>query len=95
MFRPFALIVVVAAASALVAAAPDEASTIVYARQTPQTPQTEISVILSNPGSHPKIGIQEFAVSSPALRQAADTVASVLADDLKFEREFYVIDQKA
>jgi len=98
MFRPFALIVVVAAASALVAAAPDEApliSTTVYARQTPQTPQTEISVILSNPGSHPKIGIQEFSVSSPSLRQAADTVASVLADDLRFEREFYVIDMKA
>jgi TolB protein len=71
----------------------------VYALQDPQTPprQTELNVTLSNPGSHPRIGIQTFSIagSSAALREAAETMADVLAADLEFEREFYVISRKA
>jgi TolB protein len=92
--------IVMASLAAL--AAPGAAREGVYPLPLPQTtpsPQrpTELSITLDNPGSHPRIGIQAFEVTetSPALRAAAETVANVLADDLDFEREFYVISRKA
>jgi len=66
--------------------------------QDPQPPQSqsEISVLLNNPGSHPRVGFQAFDVAGTAeAREAAATIVSVLADDLEFEREFYVISRKA
>lgn len=97
---------IAAAASVLALASPPEAREGVYAIAAPQTtptptptPQrpTELSITLDNPGSHPRIGIQTFAVSetNAAVRDAAETIANVLADDLDFEREFYVISRKA
>ena len=65
--------------------------------QTPQQRPTEISVTLDNPGSHPKIGLQPISVSDTRadVRAAAETILDVLAADLEFEREFYVISRKA
>ncbi len=81
------------------------AASIVALAQAPPPPQpapppqrpTELSITLDNPGSHPRIGIQAFAVSvtNPDVRAAAETIADVLAADLDFEREFYVISRKA
>src|SRR5215471_7442141 len=58
---------------------------------------TEVSVTLDNPGSHPKIGFQPVALSDTRseVRTAAETVLDVLAADLNFEREFYVISRKS
>ena len=99
MFRPIAVILGVAAASALLAAAPAPAPSGVYAIQNPppQQPQrqTELNVTLSNKGTQLKVGIQAFTAASASLREAADTIASVLGDDLHYEREFYVISRKA
>jgi TolB protein len=106
MLRLSVVVLGFALASGLAFAAPDAAPDVFSAMPLPQTtpqatptPQrpTELSITLDNPGSHPKIGMQAFAVSvtDPAVRTAAETVASVLADDLNFEREFYVIDRKA
>lgn len=63
----------------------------------PQQRPTELSVTLDNPGSHPNIGFQPIAVSDTRadVRTAADTILDVLAADLKFEREFYVIARKS
>ncbi len=55
-----------------------------------------IDVVLSNTGSHPKIGLPDFSASggNASLLEAATTLADVLAFDLEFEREFYVIPRK-
>lgn len=89
------------AGSALLLAAPPEAPLVITARDIQQAPpqqkqQQEVEFSLTNPGTHPKIGIQNFdTVGTTAVRDAAETIASVLAADLTFEREFYVIDRKA
>ncbi len=99
MRRPIAVMTVVGGLSALAFASPDAVRDHASARQDPPTPtrQTDVSATLNNPGSHPRIGIQAFSVSgtSPELRAAAETIADVLAADLDFEREFYVISRKA
>jgi len=84
----------IVAASVLLAAAP-VAFDGVPVPQDPQRPQAEVSVILTNPGSHPKIGFQIFNASTPALTEAGTTIVDVLASDLDFEKEFYVIPRKA
>jgi TolB protein len=58
--------------------------------------QQTLDVVLTNTGSRPKIGIPDFSTSgaSAAVAEAAVTLADVLAFDLDFEREFYVIPRK-
>src|SRR5262245_25025852 len=77
---------------------------LVLAAQVPPPPPqqqqqrpTELSITLDNPGSHPRIGFQPFAVSDTRadVRAAAETILKVLAADLEFEREFYVISMQA
>lgn len=65
--------------------------------QDPQPQQKqEIVLTLTNPGAHPRIGIQDFQVSGDkSLAEAGRTIADVLAADLDFEREFYVIPRKS
>lgn len=99
MARKFVLVAGVVAASVWLSAAPSEIDSLVYAVQNPQTPpqqsQTEINVLLNNPGSHPKIGFQPFTPGAPALAEPGTTIADVLAADLEYEREFYIISRKA
>ena len=97
MFRSIALVIGVGGMSVFAWAAPDGAPTAVFARQEPQKPQTEVNISLNNPGSHPKVGIQTFSVvgTNAALRDIAETLADVIAADLEFENEFYVISRKA
>lgn len=103
MHRVSAVAASVLVASSLLAASAPDAPLAVSSRplapQTTPAPQrpTDISITLDNPGSHPRIGFQPFAVSvtDPAVRAAAETIANVLAADLEFEREFYVIARKA
>jgi len=99
MTRGFVAVAGLMAASVLISAAPAQPDSDVYALQDPQTPPrqnpTELSVLLNNPGSHPKIGFQPFAAGAPALADAATTIAEVLAADLEYEREFYIIARKA
>src|SRR5262245_60378790 len=62
-----------------------------------QTPQTEVSIVMSNPAVHPKVGLPDFQVTpgDPELDAAAKTIADVLWDDINYEREFYMIQRKA
>ncbi len=55
--------------------------------------QQVIDVVLSNTASHPRIGLPDFVVGAraTALGEMAVTLADVLAYDLDFEREFYII----
>lgn len=74
-----------AGAGALDAGAPARA------QDPPQRP-TELSLVLTNPGSHPRVGVPDFAVTGDAaLQAAARTLVEVLWNDLEFEREFYMI----
>jgi TolB protein len=54
---------------------------------------SEVSIALRNPGSHPKVGLPNFVVAggSPELATTAATIADVLWNDINFEREYYVI----
>src|SRR5262245_8867428 len=59
-------------------------------------PQQTIDVALTSTGSHPKVGVPTFAAGSGSgLPEIAATLADVLAYDLDFEREFYIIPRKA
>lgn len=99
MHRLIAVAIGIGGVSVLAFGSPGGNSERAYALQDPQKPpqQTELYIPLTNPGSHPKIGIQSFSTNgnNAALRAAAETMADVLASDLEFEREFYVIARKA
>ncbi|HVT46480.1 MAG TPA: hypothetical protein VHD57_01730 [Vicinamibacterales bacterium] len=58
-----------------------------------QSSQTDVTITLSNPAYHPKIGIPDFLINGgdAELAAAAKTVADVLWNDIDFEREYYVI----
>ncbi len=94
MFRVIAVGAGLVAATVLLAAAPIEPEAT-PTPQDPQQPQREVNVFLTNPGSHPKIGFQVFNSSAAALSEAGATIVDVLAADLDFEKEFYVISRKA
>jgi TolB protein len=83
-----------AGAAALTIAAP--AATPIVATSLDQTPQTEVSLIMSNPASHPRVGLPDLlgTGSDADLAAAAKTLAEVLWADLDFEREFYMIPRK-
>jgi TolB protein len=61
-----------------------------------QAPQTEVSLIMSNPASHPRVGLPDFlgTGADAELAAAAKTLVEVLWADLHFEREFYMIPRK-
>jgi len=86
----------IVATTVLLAAGPQPTDELTGAPwvQDPQRPQSEVNVMLTNPGSHPKVGFQLFN-GSPASAEAATTIVDVLAADLDFEKEFYVISRKA
>ena len=97
MRRAIPVAMCVVAGSALLVAAPTDAPTVVTSIDLQdQQPQREIVLTLNNPGTHPRIGVQTFdSVGTAAAREGAETAMSVLAADLAFEREFYMIDRKA
>ena len=87
-------------ASALLTAAPhapDEVRS--FPLQDPQKPpqtQGEIVLTANNPGSHPRVGVPDFAVAgNAAAAEAAKLLADVLWSDLEYEREFYMINRKS
>ena len=55
--------------------------------------QNEFMLELANPSNHYRLGIPDFQVPAgdPELAAAAKTLADVLAADIDFEREYYVI----
>jgi TolB protein len=61
-----------------------------------QNSQTEVSLIMSNPASHPKVGLPDFVMTGEdqEVAAAAKLLADVLWYDLDFEREFYMIPRK-
>src|SRR5262245_17085833 len=61
-----------------------------------QDTQTEVSIIMSNPANHPKLGLPDLLVQSgdQEVTAAAKIVVDVLWNDLQFEREYYMIPQK-
>jgi TolB protein len=62
-----------------------------------QDSQTEVSIIMSNPANHPKLGIPSLIVqgADQDLTAAAKVLTDVLWADLEFEREYYMIPLKA
>jgi TolB protein len=68
----------------------------VFVIQDPAQQRQDVRIDLRNPGTHPKVGVQTFtALGGAPLREIAETLTSVLAADLAFEREFYIVDRKA
>jgi len=63
--------------------------------QDRQQPQQEITLTLSNPGSHPVIAVPDFASAEASLGDTARTIAEVLWADLDYEREFTMVSRKA
>ena len=87
-------------ASALLTAAPDAPDVVTSSPiQDPQKPpqtQGEIVLTANNPGSHPRVGVPDFAVAGGAsASEAAKLIADVLWADLDYEREFYMINRKS
>jgi len=87
-------------ASALLMAAPHTPDAVrSFPLQDPQKPpQTPVEVVLTanNPGSHPRVGVPDFAVAgNAAAAEAAKLLADVLWSDLEYEREFYMINRKS
>ena len=80
--------------AASIGAAPSVSGDVVRVTplDAPQQGQV-IDVTLSGSGSHPKIGLPTFFTGggSATLQETAKTLADVLAFDLEFEREFYII----
>jgi TolB protein len=96
-----ALLIALSAASVIAAAAlpalpPDGEVTRVSPAALPQQGQT-IDVALTSTGSHPRVGIPTFVTtgSGATVQDVAATLADVLAYDLDFEREYYIIPRKA
>ena len=57
----------------------------------PQQP-AEIQIrITGDPGAPPGYAVPDFVALTPGTEELAQTIASVLWDDLEFEREFYMI----
>jgi TolB protein len=71
-------------------------STAIRARPLGQDSQTEVSIVMSNPANHPRLGLPDFLVQGgdQEVAAAAKLVADVLWDDLHFEREYYMIPRK-
>lgn len=100
MHRLISATVGIAGLGGLLLAAEPEHS---LAPQNPPPPQTqsqrpaEVNATVNNPGSQLRIGLQPIAVSDTRadVRNAAETILDVLATDLAFEREFYVISRKS
>lgn len=94
MTKPLGLILGLLATGLLALGMPPAA--VVRATPLGQDPQTEISIVMSNPASHPRLGLPDLVVApgDPDLASAAATVADVLWSDLDFEREFYMISRK-
>ena len=89
-----------AIASALLTAANDTPDVVTSSPlQDPQKPpqtQGEIVLTANNPGSHPRVGLPDFAVTGgAAVSDAAKLLAEVLWADLDYEREFYMINRKS
>src|SRR6186713_814279 len=61
-----------------------------------QDAQTEVSIIMSNPANHPKLGLPDLVVqgTDQEVSAAAKILTDVLWKDLDFEREYYMIQQK-
>ncbi len=61
-----------------------------------QDSQTEVSIIMSNPANHPKLGLPDLVVqgTDQEVSAAAKILTDVLWNDLDFEREYYMIQQK-
>ncbi len=61
-----------------------------------QDSQTEVSIIMSNPANHPKLGLPDLVVqgTDQEVSAAAKILTDVLWKDLDFEREYYMIQQK-
>jgi TolB protein len=63
---------------------------------TQQNGQSEVTIVLSNPAYHPRVGLPDFmpAGNDPELAAAAKTIADVLWNDIDFEREYYMIPRR-
>lgn len=89
-----------AAATALAAATapppPDGEVTRIESPDLPQGQGQTIDVALTSTGSHPRVGIPTFVTTDTgaAAQEIAATLADVLAYDLDFEREYYIIPRK-
>jgi TolB protein len=61
-----------------------------------QDSQNEVSIIMSNPANHPRLGLPDLIVApnDPELTAAATSIADVLWFDLDFEQEYYMIPRK-
>jgi TolB protein len=72
------------------------ASTAIRATPLGQDTQTEVSIIMSNPASHPRLGLPDLVVqgTDQDVAAAAKLLADVLWNDLNFEREYYMIPRK-
>jgi len=61
--------------------------------QDPSRQQTQLEVSMTDPGYHPRLGIQAFSAppGDTELAAAARTIAEVLWADLDFEKDYYMI----
>jgi TolB protein len=85
----FAILLLAALTAAVAGQAPAPDS-----QSPPQRQQSEIELSISGePGAPPKYAVPDFLALSPDAdtQSAAKLIASVLWDDLAFEREFYLI----
>lgn len=92
---------VVVLGSVVLAVAPADRAALDVTSTAIQDPaqrmQSEMAITMSNPGSHPKVGLPDFVATggSAALQAAAKSMADVLEYDLNFEREFLVVARTA
>jgi TolB protein len=73
------------------------ASIAIRATPLDQDPQTEVSIIMSNPANHPRLGLPDLVAQGgdQEVAAAAKLLGDVLWDDLHFEREYYMIPKKS
>lgn len=71
--------------------------TAIVAAPLAQDQQGEIVLELSNPSSHPRVGVPDFLLQGgdPDVVAATKTIVEVLWNDLDFEREYYMIPRQA
>ncbi len=94
MKKPLRSLLVVIAAVGVAASGAAIADGLIGATPLPQAQQVdEVALALSNPGSHPRLGVPEFLMTGGDAKstEAAKTVAEVLWNDLDFEREYLLI----
>jgi TolB protein len=91
LHKPTSLVLVLGFACAAVGASTQSPPAAGQAR-APQQSEIELS-ITGEPGAPPKYAVPDFIALSPdpETAAAAQTIASVLWEDLGFEREFYLI----